>query len=57
MHFRTKSSEGFEKSVRLLEARPLDILDGAPRTQWQHGIPRTKELRDSRTMRTARARR
>lgn len=58
MHFRKKSGDGFEKSVQLLEPRSLYILDGPARTQWQHSIPRTKELlRYSITMRTLRVRR
>ena len=50
MHFR-KSTDHDTKFVQLLEPRSLYILDGEARTQWQHSIPRTKELRYSITMR------
>lgn len=57
MHFRLETPDGFEKYVHLLDRRSLYILDGAARTQWQHSIPKTRELRYSITMRTIRARR
>lgn len=50
MHFRR--GPGKEKHVQLLEPRSLYILDGAARTQWQHSIPKMKELRYSISMRT-----
>jgi DNA oxidative demethylase len=55
MHFRM-SKEPKTKHVQLLEQRSIYILDGPARTQWQHSIPRTKELRYSISMRTLSAR-
>lgn len=52
MRFRRKRGETFETDVALLEPRSLYILAGAARTQWQHHIPASKELRYSITMRT-----
>lgn len=57
MKFRRTQGEGFEQYVQILEPRSLYILDGAARTQWQHSIPPTKELRYSVSMRTLRSRR
>ena len=54
MNFRL--GPGKEKYVQLLEPRSLYILDRAARTQWQHSIPKMKELRYSITMRTLRKR-
>jgi alkylated DNA repair protein (DNA oxidative demethylase) len=56
MKFRRRKGEGFEVFTRVLEPRSLYILDGASRTQWQHSIPPTKELRYSVTARTVRGR-
>ncbi|HKR65786.1 MAG TPA: alpha-ketoglutarate-dependent dioxygenase AlkB, partial [Thermoanaerobaculia bacterium] len=44
----------FDTYALLLEPRSLYILDGAARSQWQHSIPKTAELRYSITMRTLR---
>jgi alkylated DNA repair protein (DNA oxidative demethylase) len=54
IRFRRKSGEGWETHAQLLEPRSLYLLDGPARTQWQHSIPKTKELRYSITMRTLR---
>jgi alkylated DNA repair dioxygenase AlkB len=54
MKLRRAQGEGFEQYVQLLEPRSLYILDAAARTQWQHSIPPTKQLRYSITMRTLR---
>ena len=54
MRFRRGKVRAWETHAQLLEARSLYVLDGAARTQWQHAIPRTPELRWSITMRTVR---
>jgi alkylated DNA repair dioxygenase AlkB len=44
-----------QKPVELLiEPRSVYLLDGPARWQWQHGIPGTKDLRYSITLRTLR---
>jgi DNA oxidative demethylase len=57
MRFRRKSSDGWETHNHLLEPRSLYILDGPARSQWQHSIPKTPELRYSITMRRLRRKR
>lgn len=52
MKFRRKVGEGFEVFSQSLAPRSLYVLGGAARTQWQHSIPPTKDLRYSITMRT-----
>ena len=54
MKLRKKLGEGFAQS---LAPRSLYLLGGAARTQWQHSIPPTKDLRYSVTMRTLSRRR
>ena len=54
MKFRRKSADGFEIFKKTLEPRSLYILDRAARSQWQHTIARTPELRYSITLRTVR---
>lgn len=54
MKFRRKSGDGFDEYRLSLEPRSLYILGGAARTQWQHSIPATKELRYSISVRTLR---
>jgi alkylated DNA repair protein (DNA oxidative demethylase) len=54
MRFRRGKVRAWETHAQLLEPRSLYILDGAARTQWQHAIPKTPELRWSITMRTLR---
>jgi DNA oxidative demethylase len=54
MRFRRKAGSKFERESLQLEPRSLYILDGAARTQWQHSIPPTPDLRYSITMRTLR---
>lgn len=56
MRFRRGQVRNWETYAQLLEPRSLYILDGAARTQWQHGIRETKELRYSITARTLRRR-
>ena len=56
MKFRRKEGDGYAVSVQTLEPRSLYILAGAARSQWQHSIPPTKELRYSISMRTLRRR-
>jgi alkylated DNA repair protein (DNA oxidative demethylase) len=52
MRFRKGKVRNWETYAQLLEPRSLYILDGPARTQWQHSIPNTKELRYSLSMRT-----
>ena len=54
MQFRRTIGGTVEKHVQRLDPRSLYLLDGAARTQWQHAIPKTPELRYSITMRTLR---
>ena len=56
MRFRRKAGAGWETHNHLLEQRSLYVLDGPSRSQWQHSIPRTPELRYSFTMRTLKKR-
>ncbi|HEX2059191.1 MAG TPA: alpha-ketoglutarate-dependent dioxygenase AlkB [Thermoanaerobaculia bacterium] len=56
MKFRRKEGDGFAQFTQLLEPRSVYVLAGAARTQWQHSIPPTKELRYSISMRTLRRR-
>lgn len=56
MKFRRKRGDGFEMWPHPLEPRSLYLLAGDARSQWQHSIPPTKDLRYSITMRTLRAR-
>ena len=56
MKLRRKTGEGFEVSVQTLEPRSLYILGGSARSQWQHSIPPTKDLRYSISMRVLRKR-
>jgi DNA oxidative demethylase len=56
MKLRRKVEDGFEVSVQTLEPRSLYILGGAARSQWQHSIPPTKDLRYSISMRVLRKR-
>ena len=52
MRFRRKREESYEVFTQSLSPRSLYVLGGASRTQWQHSIPPTKDLRYSITMRT-----
>ena len=54
MRLRRKTGDQWETAAQLLEKRSLYILGGAARSQWQHSIPPSKELRYSITMRTLR---
>ena len=54
MKFRRKEGEGYALAEQTLEPRSIYILAGAARTQWQHSIPPTKQLRYSISMRTLR---
>lgn len=56
MRFRRGKVRAWETHAQLLEQRSLYVLDGEARTQWQHAIPKTAELRWSITMRTVRQR-
>jgi alkylated DNA repair dioxygenase AlkB len=57
--FRFQRGEGAERqtSELIVEPRSAYVLAGPARTQWQHHIPPTKELRYSVTFRTLRKRR
>jgi alkylated DNA repair dioxygenase AlkB len=55
MRFRRKVGDGFETWSAELEPRSLYILSGPARSQWQHTIANTPELRYSITFRTLRA--
>lgn len=54
LRFRRGQVRNWETYAQLLEPRSLYLLDGPARTQWQHGIRETKELRYSVTARTVR---
>jgi alkylated DNA repair dioxygenase AlkB len=54
MRFRRGKVRDWETYAQLLEPRSLYILGGAARSQWQHAIPKTPELRYSITLRTVR---
>lgn len=54
MRFQRGKGDERETSEVLLEPRSLYVLAGPSRTQWQHSIPATKELRYSVTLRTLR---
>ena len=56
MRFRREAAEGWVTHNHLLERRSMYVLDGPARSQWQHSIPKTPELRYSITMRTVRQR-
>ena len=56
MRFRRRRGDAWETHAQLLEPLSLYILDGAARTQWQHSIPKAKELRYSITLRTVKKR-
>jgi alkylated DNA repair protein (DNA oxidative demethylase) len=52
MRFRRGKVRNWETLAQLLEPRSFYLLAGAARSEWQHAIPRTPELRYSITMRT-----
>jgi DNA oxidative demethylase len=54
MRFRTGSTAERRTAATHLAPRSLYLLTGSARTQWQHTIPPTKELRYSITFRTLR---
>lgn len=56
MKFRRKVEDGYRIHTLTLEPRSLYIIGGEARSQWQHSIPPTKELRYSITMRTLKKR-
>lgn len=56
MRFRRKAGERWERESLTLEPRSLYILSGPARSQWQHSIPPTPDLRYSITLRTLRKR-
>ena len=51
---RLRLRRGDEKAEVLVEPRSIYLLTGRARTEWQHQIPPTKELRYSITFRTLR---
>ena len=56
MRFRRKTGGGWLRESLVLAPRSLYILDGDARSQWQHSIPPTADLRYSITLRTLRKR-
>jgi alkylated DNA repair protein (DNA oxidative demethylase) len=56
MRFQRGKGEQRETTEVLLEPRSVYVLAGPARTEWQHTIPATKELRYSITLRTLRPR-
>jgi alkylated DNA repair dioxygenase AlkB len=57
MRFRRGETGSWETAEIALAPRSAYAITGEARTQWQHGIPPTKELRYSITFRPLRARR
>lgn len=57
MRFRRKVDGTFDRESLTLDPRSLYILSGTARSQWQHSIPPTPQLRYSITLRTLRRRR
>jgi len=54
MRFRTKEKVDRRTVAVLLEPRSMYLLTGSSRSDWEHTIPPTKELRYSITFRTLR---